>query len=155
MQLCVLLTGAGLPLPRRNQEGGRGRMMKKVRKGFTLLELIIVMALFSIVMYGVLMFLLPVSKFFVRASNFETTTACVDNMKRAIEGNLKYADRVHAYSGYGTDTIDANVEKFWEEYFKDRMLMDCKGEIRVMVFDSTSNHQSGTLEDLTNFNKNG
>ena len=150
-----MLTGAGLPLPRRNQEGGRGRMMKKVRKGFTLLELVIVMALFSIVMYGVLMFLLPVSKFYVRASNFETTTACVDNMKRAIEGNLKYADRVHAYSGYGTDTIDANVEKFWEEYFKDRMLMDCKGEIRVMIFDSTSNHQSGTLDDLTDFNKNG
>ena len=110
-------------------------MRKQVHKGFTLLELIIVMALFSVVMYGVVQFLNPVSKFFVRSSKFETTTACVDNMRRAIEGNLKYADRVHAYSGDKT-TISTNVDKFWKEYFQGRKLMDCRGMIYVMAFDN-------------------
>ena len=74
--------------------------MKKIIKGFTLIELVIVLALFSIVMFSVLQLLDPVSKFFVRSSNYETTTACIDNIKRAIEGNLKYADRVRVFSGY-------------------------------------------------------
>lgn len=128
--------------------------MKKL-KGFTLIELIIVMALFSLVMYSVLQFLSPVSAFFVRSSNFETTTACIDNMKRAIEGNLKYADRVRAYAGYGIDTtsIDANVQTFWSDFFEDRELMDCKGNISVMIFDNTSTGTSWSIGDLTDFNR--
>lgn len=138
-------------------------MKKRVQKGFTLIELIIVMALFSIVMYGVLQFLDPVTKFFVRSSNFETTTSCIDNMKRAIEGNLKYADRVRAFAGFDATTIDGNVEDFWEDFFKDRELMDCKGNIYVMAFDNRFNRAPhGTLaggspfwtfDDLSNFNK--
>jgi len=136
-------------------------MMKRVQKGFTLLELVIVMALFSIIMYSVLQFLDPVTKFFVRSSNFETTTACIDNIKRAIEGNLKYADRVRAYSHFNESTIDGNVEVFWEDFFKDRELMDCKGEIYVMVFhnsqyDSSGNVANATswaLDDLNDYNK--
>ena len=71
--------------------------MKKSLKGFTLIEMIIVLALFSLIMYSVVQLLDPVTKFYVRSSNFESTTACVDNIKRSIEGNLKYADRVRAY----------------------------------------------------------
>lgn len=128
-------------------------MKQRVQKGFTLIELIIVMALFSLVMYGVLQFLQPVTQFFVRSSNFETTTSCIDNMKRAIEGNLKYADRVRAYANYDTGTIDSNVELFWEEFFKDRELMDCKGKIYVMVFDNTSTGTAWTMDDLSEYNK--
>lgn len=73
---------------------------KNSLKGFTLVELIIVMALFSLIMFSVLQLLTPVSKFFVRSANFESSTACLDNMKRAIEGNLKYADRVRCYVNF-------------------------------------------------------
>lgn len=137
-------------------------MKKHVQKGFTLIELIIVMALFSLVMYGVLQFLDPVTKFFVRSSNFETTTACIDNMKRAIEGNLKYADRVRAYANYDPSTIDDNVKEFWETFFKDRELMDCKGEINVLIFDNNlakpaHGEEDGVpywvFDDLSEYNK--
>lgn len=133
-------------------------MKKFVQKGFTLIELIIVMALFSLVMYGVLQFLDPVTKFFVRSSNFETTTSCVDNMKRAIEGNLKYADRVRAYSNYDESTIGANVQTFWESFFQKRELMDCKGEIKVMYFDNSTSGLTAwgaaqNVYQLTDFNK--
>ncbi|MBR3449057.1 MAG: type II secretion system protein [Oscillospiraceae bacterium] len=74
--------------------------MKQRLKGFTLVELVVVMALFSLIMFSVLQLLIPVSRFFVRSGNFESATACMDNMKIAIEGNLKYADRVRCYVDY-------------------------------------------------------
>ena len=55
--------------------------MKQKLKAFTLVELVIVMGMFTIIMFSVLQLLDPVSKFFVRSSNFEYTTACVDNIK--------------------------------------------------------------------------
>ncbi len=124
--------------------------MKKL-KGFTLLELIIVMAIFSIIMYSAVQLLQPVSKFFVRSSNFENTTACMDNMRRCIEGNLKYADRVRAYNGFtpytyndttyqsitvSNDLID-KVKSFYREFFENRRFIDTGGTINVLVFDNT------------------
>lgn len=119
--------------------------MKKL-KGFTLLELIIVMAIFSIIMYSAVQLLNPVSKFFVRSSNFENTTACTDNMRRCIEGNLKYADRVRAYNKYqpytgnpSTPSADLllKVQSFYTQFFKDRRFIDSSGVINVLVFDNT------------------
>lgn len=125
-------------------------MMKKL-KGFTLLELIIVMAIFSIIMYSAVQLLAPVSKFFVRSSNFENTTACMDNMRRCIEGNLKYADRVRAYNSFfpytyndatyqsitPTNDLLDNVKDFYIEFFKDRKFIDSNGIINVLIFDNT------------------
>lgn len=120
--------------------------MKKL-KGFTLLELIIVMAIFSIIMYSAVQLLNPVSKFFVRSSNFENTTACTDNMRRCIEGNLKYADRVRVYNKYQPydvgkpDTPSADllskVQSFYSQFFQDRRFIDSSGIINVLVFDNT------------------
>ncbi len=124
--------------------------MKKL-KGFTLLELIIVMAIFSIIMYSAVQLLAPVSKFFVRSSNYENTTACIDNMRRCIEGNLKYADRVRAYNGFepftyvdGSDfkaitvsnDLNEKVKDFYLEFFKDRKFIDATGVINVLIFDN-------------------
>ena len=127
--------------------------MKKL-KGFTLLELVIVMAIFSIIMYSAVQLLDPVSKFFVRSSNFENTTACIDNMRRCIEGNLKYADRVRAYSKFTpydyemdgtnytgnvtlTSDLKSQVSSFFTTFFENRKLLDVKGTVRVLVFDNT------------------
>ena len=149
-------------------------MKKRVHKGFTLLELVIVMALFSLVMYSVAKLFAPVSKFFVRSSNYESTTACVDNMKRAIEGNLKYADRVRCYSDFAPCTTAAHtsdpdayvaspalieqVNMFWTDYFMNRQYIDYKGKIYVMAFDNTVYETNlagySTLHDFTDQNLN-
>jgi prepilin-type N-terminal cleavage/methylation domain-containing protein len=138
-------------------------LKKKILKGFTLIELIIVMAIFTIVMYSVTQLIDPVSKYFVRSSNFESTTACLDNITRAIEGNLQYADRVRAYSEYdpgtivslnstssGTDLLDessglaisadlkSQIAGFYNDYFQNRRFLGCKGKIHVMIFDNES-----------------
>lgn len=134
-------------------------MKRYQRKGFTLLELIIVIALFSIIMVSVVKLLDPVSKFHVRSANFETTNACVDNMRRSIEGNLKYADRVRLYSRYAPYQYDksggmqtnsdgyapsakliSDVQDFYDTFFtaasKPRKFLDCVGTIYVLVFDN-------------------
>ena len=143
-------------------------MKRYQRKGFTLLELIIVIALFSIIMVSVVKLLDPVSKFFVRSSNFETTNACIDNMRRSIEGNLQYADRVwlcekktpYEYtpvpgvtgvkkSDYAaTDDLKDKVTQFYTTYFLNRKFLDCIGSIYVLVFDNT---QIATDTGLKNY----
>jgi len=141
--------------------------MKRRQKGFTLVELIIVLALFSLIMFSVVQLLSPVSKFFVRSSNFEQTTACIDNMKRAIEGNLKYADRVRAYSDYvpytitrdgggneiiaPTTTLSDQVLQFYDEFFMGREFIDCAGDIYVLVFDNTVDPNSLDYDTLKEF----
>ena len=142
--------------------------MRKL-KGFTLLELIIVMAIFSIIMYSAVQLLDPVSKFFVRSSNFENTTACIDNMRRCIESNLKYADRVRAFaqkkpfeydadSDFQTVTPTAgmlsDVKEFYNYYFNDRKFLDIKGNIYVLCFDNTetiTDADLGKMKKLSEF----
>lgn len=150
--------------------------MKKL-KGFTLLELIIVMAIFSIIMYSAVQLLDPVAKFYVRSSNFENTTACTDNMRRCIEGNLKYADRIRAYSQFTPYTYDETdykkagafqsvtlsndllqqVQDFYTLFFEGRSFLDISGNIYVLVFDNTetvNDTELATLSKLSDFTGN-
>ena len=47
-------------------------MKQKQLKGFTLVELVVVMAIFSMIMFGAMQLMDPVSKIFQRTSNYET-----------------------------------------------------------------------------------
>lgn len=144
--------------------------MKQKLKAFTLVELVIVMGMFTIIMFSVLQLLDPVSKFFVRSSNFEYTTACVDNIKRAVDGNLKYADRVRLYYGFdpydqgvtgtakcGTapfDTIRTAVNRFYSEFFYQRVCTATSGNIYVMTFDNrVKNPNYRDLQQLSAYNE--
>lgn len=146
--------------------------MKQKLKAFTLVELVIVMGMFTIIMFSVLQLLDPVSKFFVRSSNFEYTTACVDNIKRAVDGNLKYADRVRLYYGFdpyeqghtGEDKCDTGtsfdkireaVNRFYSEFFYQRVCTATSGTIYVMTFDNrVKNENYDQLQQLSAYNEN-
>lgn len=140
--------------------------MKKKLKGFTLIEMIMVLALFSIIMYSCLELIGPVSNYFVRSANFESNTACIDNIKRAIEGNLKYADRVRAcygfkpYGGSGEDgeaepddvtapssDLEARFTSFFNEFFENRRATDSAGYIYALVLDNTSLSATSVLDE--------
>lgn len=143
-----------------------GFLLKRGKfKGFTLLELIIVVAIFAVIMFSVVQLIDPVSKFFVRSSNFESTNACVDNMTRAIEGNLKYADRVRAYAYFNPGDVTStglisdistathdHIEEFYNDFFKDRGFMSCKGTIHVLIF---QNSVYGSADDIAMLNSIG
>lgn len=72
---------------------------KKKLKGFTLVELIVVMAVFGLIMLGALRLLDPVNRMMRNASVQEANTASVDNIKRYFEGTLRYANAVYVHNG--------------------------------------------------------
>ncbi len=134
-------------------------MKKKKLKGFTLVELIIVMAIFTLLMAAVMALIDPVSKLMKRATIQEANSAAVDNVKRYIEGNLKYANAIEAHIGALTDTtnplvpidISTDVAKenaikkvasnFAQQYYinrADENNKPYKGKIRVMEIDNVN-----------------
>ncbi|MDE5557665.1 MAG: prepilin-type N-terminal cleavage/methylation domain-containing protein [Ruminococcus sp.] len=141
---------------------------KKNLKGFTLVELIVVMAVFGIIMLGAMQFLDPVSRMMKGSSLQEANSATVDNIKRYFEGTLRYASSVYVYNGdlkeySGSNPVlitGANEEErqkkavtnFVDSYFRDKADSNndpIKGEVHVMKID---NDNGGKItESLFNF----
>lgn len=91
----------------------RGMIMKKKLKGFTLLELVIVMAIFSVIAVGAMAMIRPAMQLFNKTASQEGASADIDNISRYIQDNLKYADRVNVYHGYDLTGVsgDKMVDK--------------------------------------------
>lgn len=73
--------------------------MKKL-KGFTLIELIIVMAIFTGIAVGAMAMIKPAMKLFNNTAELEKSSADADNIRRYIEDNLRYANRLFNCVGY-------------------------------------------------------
>lgn len=73
--------------------------MKRTQKGFTLIELIVVLAIFSIILALVMSFIDPVAKIMKKASVRERTAAYVDNIGEYIDNSVHYAEFVRVYNG--------------------------------------------------------
>lgn len=85
--------------------------MKKL-KAFTLVELIVVMAIFSMIAVGALALVKPSMELFGDTSEQEEVTACTDNIKRYIEDNLRYADRLVYCTGFERFDDIVRTEKY-------------------------------------------
>lgn len=93
-------------------------MKKKVLKGFTLIELIIVVAVFSLIMLGAMALVDPVSKIFRHSNEYEKTYAYVDNIQNYLQDSLKYADNLWVYQGdYSDDFFSNESLKFKNTYY--------------------------------------
>ena len=141
-------------------------MKQKQLKGFTLVELVVVMAIFSMIMFGAMQLMDPVSKIFQRTSNYETSAATVDNVKRYIEGSIRYADFINVYEGSymqydpssGGDiaiTEEQAIDEFMKRYLDSACgVVDKKArpvtaqylnyDVYVMEIDNTIYSTSGT-----------
>ena len=112
---------------------------KKTLKGFTLIELLVVIAIFGFLMAGILMLINPISVMFNDTAQQEAVAADLDNIKRYLEGTLRYADRMAVYTGSFVDNSDPSktpVQTF-SEYYQ----LDANDTIYVMQIrngDSTS-----------------
>ena len=68
--------------------------MKKKLKGFTLVELIIVMALMTALMLMVGLIMKPISQVFADTTRYTEDRYVMDGMAAVIDENLKYADKI-------------------------------------------------------------
>lgn len=130
---------------------------KRTKKGFTLIELIIVLAIFSIIMALVMSFIDPVARLMSRTSIKERTAAYVDNIDEYIENSIHYAKYVRVFEGGYcdvaddtaalSDNTDAGVAQNFVDHFLNRVVDangdPIKGKVRILKLINTSD---GTLE---------
>lgn len=81
--------------------------MKKV-KGFTLVELIVVVAIFGMIMVAALSVLQPVGNVYMSTANYEHARASSDNVRLFVEDSLRYANRMKVVSN--SSLADATSE---------------------------------------------
>jgi prepilin-type N-terminal cleavage/methylation domain-containing protein len=114
--------------------------MKKFKKlkGFTLIELIIVMAIFSVVMFSALQLITPVGNLFSSTSQYEGARSVLDNIKRYFDGTIRYADKVYLCRE-DVSNRDARVADFYNKYYDGNIYTDdSKNDyIYVLQFDNT------------------
>lgn len=85
------------------------------------------MAVFGILMVAVMSIMNPLSKIVKKASLQEANAAAVDNMKRYMEGSLRYSDCIEVFVGdlvdFDGNTVadeDTAVIKFIENHYTNR-----------------------------------
>ncbi len=109
---------------------------KTTAKGFTLIELIIVLAIFSVIMTLVMSFIDPVSKVMSKTSIKERTSAYVDNIGEYISKSIRHAQNINVYEKGLNGADEATVVRdFIDTYYDgavDENLASLTGKVHVL-----------------------
>lgn len=119
---------------------------RKNLKGFTLLELILVMAIFGILMAAVMSIIKPLNKLSKRASIQEANASAVDNIKNYFESSLRYSDCIEVFPNGLTDNNG--------DFFKDTTIyppQKLKDTFGVYKYDGTSKIVTAEEAAVINF----
>lgn len=126
-------------------------------KGFTLVELIVVMAIFSVIMFGALQLVRPVMKMMIQADVTEGGNAAVSSISDYLENELSTAEYIMARNalpattGEGTDTfaladttiVENFVRNYYEGVLRTGSTADAPaygaGKVHVLTIDNTEN----------------
>lgn len=103
-------------------------MKKKTVKGFTLIELIVVLAIFGIIMASAMMLMTPTAKIMATTEVSEQGNAAVTNITRYLDGEISCAEYMRMYNGkyttydasnnkYDTSSLNAKVSEFINLYY--------------------------------------
>lgn len=82
---------------------------KAVKKGFTLVELIVVMAIFAILMAAVMTITDPISRMFKNTSVAEKTYSTSHNIQVYLQGALEYSDSLYVFTGDQIDQLNVTL----------------------------------------------
>jgi len=103
-------------------------LSKRTKKGFTLVELVIVMAVFGLILVAVISIANPVSKIFKKAEFNEKTYSDSNNISLYLQNQLQFADNLVLYTedvmenapaADGIADADQIALKFAETYYAD------------------------------------
>lgn len=120
--------------------------MKKMKKlkGFTLIELIIVLAIFSVILALVMSFIDPVSKIMKKVSIKERTAAYVDNITEYVDNSIHYSKFMRVYEG-GYCDVDSSTGYAMPAVYTD----DEAKIVKSMVDDIYKNAVNDADESIT------
>ena len=120
---------------------GGAVMRKNIKKGFTLVELIVVMAIFSILLLGVMAITKPVSVMFKNTSLSEKTYAYANNIQVYLQGRLEYSEDIVVGT---SDKMDVNSDG----NFDDVDLATLAEDFRKTHFDQTVGYNGSAVVPL-------
>lgn len=137
--------------------------MKKL-KGFTLVELILVMAIFGLLMVGAISLIDPVSKIFQSANMSEKSYSYTNNIQTYLQGTLEYSDNMRVYTAnheiksekYDINNLDKNetndppkVLTNSDGVFTDQEILDLVEEYRKCYYDNIISYDGVTKKEKT------
>lgn len=94
--------------------------MKKIFKGFTLVELIVVMAIISILMLGIMQMFKPIRTLYVDSTLNETQRTAQNGIIQYVTESVRYATDLGIYTKGGSiGSASAAVDAFAEQYLFD------------------------------------
>lgn len=125
--------------------------MKKQVKGFTLIELIVVLAIFSIILFSAMSLMQPASKIMFSASTNESGNAYATNIATQLENDFASVEYLDCYNTIDDASLgrqglrDSRVMEFAEYYYEGILKSGSTtaapaygtGIIHVMVIDNT------------------
>ncbi len=120
-------------------------MKRKFLKGFTLVEMIIVIAIFAVLMTGALALVDPVSRINKSSSDFEKTYAYVDNIQDYLKSSVQYADNMWIIQGDKTADDLRDLAFDYKEAFYKNILSSKNG--------GKENYSDCTIRVMTILNK--
>jgi prepilin-type N-terminal cleavage/methylation domain-containing protein len=135
-------------------------MKKKTVKGFTLIELIVVMAIFGIIMFGALQLIPPVSKMMVQADVNEGGNAAVSSISNYLEGQLSSVEYLSIKNSVVSDSErTALVKDFVDTYYKGVLKAGSTvsspvygtGTVHVLQIDNTANGKISSWDYTVSF----
>lgn len=123
-------------------------MKNKKLKGFTLIELIVVLAIFSLIMFGAMQLIPHVSKIMVLADVREGGSAAVSSINNYLENQLSSAEYIIASNTVPADQGQALADEFVKSYYEgvvragsdaNSTVQYASGQLHVMTIDNTQN----------------
>lgn len=95
------------------------KMKKSVLKGFTLVELLVVMAIFSVLMAAALALTTPVSRMYKNTALAEKTYSYSNNIQEYLQGALEYSDSLYILTEDRLGSYASDMKSLAEEFRKD------------------------------------
>lgn len=132
------------------------KVTKTMKKGFTLVELMVVMAIMSILLVAVMSMTTPVSRIYKRTNVSENVYSAADNITNYLQRTLEYADNVWVFDS--TEAEAANLKdtalSFKNCYYKNVIkgtgtnATDCKfvsGKVHILKLSNSDGKITDTV----------
>ena len=123
--------------------------MKKILKGFTLVELIIVMAILTVLMAAIMRMFKPIRETYVDSTLYENQRTVQNGIVQYVSESLRYATDLGVYNESNMSTA---VEEFAKAYCRKNTSADkdtIKKNAEVIVIDNTTNAYRFNGKDCT------